>query len=587
MSADFINISVYKFVSLDDLDSRRRQLLDLANRLELKGTVLLAPEGINLFVSGSRSAIDEFVNFLHKDPKLADLDPKESPSDHQPFSRMLVRIKKEIIAFGVETVDPRGYTSQKIPAEELKRWLDAGKDFTLLDVRNDYEVELGTFDKATAIGVDNFRDFPAAVRELPKESKEKPLVMFCTGGIRCEKAGPLMEQEGFKDVFQLDGGILKYFEEVGGSHYDGECFVFDKRVAVDPALEETATTQCYACQHPLSEEDQQSHKYDPPNECPYCYRSDEAKMLERISQRHERLQEITKILPGSVPYDNVRPLNVPGRFDQFTLIDFLDGLHPHVGRSIWLNKIAEGQIRTNFEPVTDPEFKVRGGQRFDHLLPQQTEPDVNAEIQILFEDDDMLVVDKPAPLPMHACGRFNRNTLIYILNEVYETKHLRIIHRLDAETSGIVVLARKGKVAKKLHQQFQQFEVEKEYLAEVSAYPSEDKFVVQSPISKMPGPGGAREVAEGGLEALTEFEIERRLETGHAVIRCRPKTGRTNQIRIHLAERGLPIVNDDVYGHEKKSGNLRLQAVVLSLNHPVHGRRMKFESQIPFLESGD
>ena len=153
--------------------------------------------------------------------------PKESPSAEQPFNRMLVKIKKEIIAFGVAGIDPASRPTPKLSARELKQWLDEGRPVTLLDIRNDYEVRMGTFRGARRAGIDHFREFPAAVQQLPAELKQQPVVMFCTGGIRCEKAGPFMEQAGFQNVHQLDGGILKYFEECGGAHYDGECFVFE------------------------------------------------------------------------------------------------------------------------------------------------------------------------------------------------------------------------------------------------------------------------------------------------------------------------------------------------------------------------
>jgi predicted sulfurtransferase len=186
---------------------------------------------------------------------------------------MLVRLKKEIIAFGVEGIDPARRTSPKLSARELKQWLDEGRPVTLLDTRNDYEVRLGTFRHALPIGVDHFRDFPAAVRRLPDTLKEQPIVMFCTGGIRCEKAGPFMEREGFRQIYQLDGGILKYFEECGGAHYDGECFVFDQRVGVDPALHETDSVVCFGCQSPLTEAEQEDPRYVPGRTCPYCFQT--------------------------------------------------------------------------------------------------------------------------------------------------------------------------------------------------------------------------------------------------------------------------------------------------------------------------
>ncbi len=270
-SNQILNIAAYKFVPLTELGTRREALRTLCVNLKLRGTILLSPEGINLFIAGARAAVEQLLERLQQDPEIGALEVKESFSDHQPFNRMLVRLKKEIIAFGIDGIDPRNAPSQKISATQLKQWLDEGRPLTLLDTRNHYEVRLGTFKNALPIGLDHFRNFPEAVDNLPAEVAENPIVMFCTGGIRCEKAGPYMEQAGFRDVYQLEGGILKYFEECGGSHYEGDCFVFDKRTALDADLQETETTLCYACQAPLTIDEQQSEHYVPGESCPYCW----------------------------------------------------------------------------------------------------------------------------------------------------------------------------------------------------------------------------------------------------------------------------------------------------------------------------
>jgi UPF0176 protein len=236
--SEFVNISAYKFTPLDELPPLRERLLKACRAAELRGTILLSAEGINVFVCGTRGNIDLLLATIRGIPGLADLTPKESLSAEQPFRRMLVKIKKEIIAFGVAGVDPAQRPSRKLSPGTLKQWLDEGRPVTLLDTRNNYEVRKGTFRGAVVPKIDRFRDFPAAVRHLPEEMKERPVVMFCTGGIRCEKAGPYLEMVGFKDVHQLDGGILKYFQECGGAHFDGECFVFDEREGVDHALRE-------------------------------------------------------------------------------------------------------------------------------------------------------------------------------------------------------------------------------------------------------------------------------------------------------------------------------------------------------------
>ncbi len=234
-----VNISAYKFTPLDELPALKTRLLELATSAGLRGTILLSPEGINLFIAGDRESVATLVAFIRTLPGLADLQPKESLSAAPPFGRMRVKIKREIIAFGVPGIDPARKPSRKIAPAELRQWLDEGRPVTLLDTRNEYEIDRGTFRGAVRAGIAHFRDFPKAVAKLPPELKAQPIVMFCTGGIRCEKAGPFMEQSGFQNVFQLDGGILKYFEDCGSAHYDGECFVFDERAGVDAALRPT------------------------------------------------------------------------------------------------------------------------------------------------------------------------------------------------------------------------------------------------------------------------------------------------------------------------------------------------------------
>ena len=266
-----INISAYKFAPLEQLPALRQRLLELSAARGLRGTILLSAEGINFCVAGERAQTDALLTELRAVPGLEDLAPKESQSAEQPFNRMLVKIKKEIIAFGIAGVDPTRRPTRKIPPMKLKEWLDEGKPVTLLDTRNDYEIRMGSFHGALDTKIHHFREFPEAARKLPENLKSQPVVMFCTGGIRCEKAGPFLELAGFQNVFQLDGGILKYFEECGGAHYDGECFVFDRRVGVDAELKETKSVLCFNCQMPLREEEQRDPRYVPDVSCPHCF----------------------------------------------------------------------------------------------------------------------------------------------------------------------------------------------------------------------------------------------------------------------------------------------------------------------------
>jgi len=268
--SEVLNLAGYKFAQLDHLPELRARLLAYCRAHDLRGTILLGPEGINFFVAGERDPTTALLAELHVVPGLEDLTAKESVSTEQPFNRMLVKVKKEIIAFGIDGIDPARRPTEKISARTLKQWLDERRPLTLLDTRNDYEIRLGTFRGARAAGIDHFREFPEAVGQLPEGMKAQTIVTFCTGGIRCEKAGPFLELAGFENVFQLDGGILKYFEECGGAHFEGECFVFDRRVGVDANLRETDTVLCFNCQMPLRAEEQRDPRYVPDISCPHC-----------------------------------------------------------------------------------------------------------------------------------------------------------------------------------------------------------------------------------------------------------------------------------------------------------------------------
>ncbi|MDQ3332398.1 MAG: pseudouridine synthase, partial [Planctomycetota bacterium] len=485
MNRSIVNVAVYKFADLANLKELRAELRGLTKAQRLKGTILLSPEGINVFAAGERDGIDVLLARLGQVPGLERLDVKESLSSEQPFNRMLVKIKREIIAFGVEGIEPGRYTSPRITPAELKRWLDEKRPVTLLDTRNNYEVQAGTFEHAVAVGVDDFRDFPTAVEHLPEEIKERPVVTFCTGGVRCEKAAPYLERAGFKKVFQLDGGILKYFEECGGAHYRGECFVFDKRVAVDPTLRESDLRQCFACQAILTPEDRASPTFVEGTSCPACYETPLETMAKLIEARHAAIRKATSPLPGSVPYENVRPLNVPARFDRFELLECLEAMRTHLSLEEWRTASSEGRLLRYGKAVRAGDV-VRAGDRLLLTMPATLEPDVSTAIEILHEDESIVVVDKPAPLPMHPCGRFNRNTLTSILNDVYAPLRLRPAHRLDADTSGVVVLSKTRETARRLQPQFETDRVEKSYVARVHGQPNAEFFECRLSLSDEP-----------------------------------------------------------------------------------------------------
>lgn len=586
------NISGYKFVDLADPESLQPQLLRACRSRDLKGTILLSHEGINCFLAGKKTEVDSFLEYLRSFAEFADFEAKESFNDYPPFSRMLVKIKSEIITFDVPEVKPAAGSPKKIKPRELKQWLDEGQDIVLLDTRNEYEIDLGTFDGAESVHIDNFREFPEAINRLPESYRQKPVVMFCTGGIRCEKAGPFMEDAGFQNVLQLDGGILKYFEDCGGAHWHGECFVFDKRVALDPDLAETATTICYVCQAVLGQDDQNHPQYRFGISCPKCYQPERdcGPTVLAPEQRNRLIADVCSPLPGSVPYENVRPMTVAREMDAMPLLEFLEALKTHIDREGWIGIIEAGQILYRGKPV-GLNTRVEAGQRYYHLIPDVTEPPVHSDIRVIHEDQQLVVVDKPAPIPMHACGRFNRNSLQFILGRVYQDESIRLVHRLDANTTGIVVYGRTRKIASRLAEAFGQGRVEKEYVADVHGRTPEH-FASTSRIASTPGVRGIRLPDPKGRFAVTEFEtVSYDPDRNISRVIARPRTGRTNQIRIHLWESGHPIVGDPTYLVDQNLGRnrtldpdeppMRLHARCIRFSLPDSRTELEFSSPEP------
>lgn len=413
-----------------------------------------------------------------------------------------------------------------------------------------------------------------------------------------------MQHTGFEQIYQLDGGILKYFEECGGEHYNGECFVFDQRVGVEPTLDESDTSQCYACQAPLSPEERQDERFVEGRSCPHCFISTEQQSALTIAQRQATLLRITNPLPGAAPYENQRPLNVPGRFDGWTVLDFLCGILGHIPREQWRRTCAEGRIRKRAastlrgnlpdDKSTGAAFDdvVRAGERYVHVQQSMAEPDVNVDIRILHEDEAVIVVHKPAPLPMHPSGRFNRNTLQFILCELYKPQSPRPAHRLDANTTGLVLFARTRHYARQLQRQFEEAGsagIEKQYLARVQGHPVAEEFECRIPISDVPGPAGSRTTdPTNGLAAHTEFRVLKRFADGTSLLEAIPRTGRTNQIRVHLWHLNHPICDDPTYLSNGQLGGSQtasldaspmcLLAQRIAFTHPITGQRMSFEA---------
>ena len=285
-------------------------------------------------------------------------------------------------------------------------------------------------------------------------------------------------------------------------------------------------------------------------------------MTTDIAERHEAIRRVTTPLPGSEPRENYKPINVPQDCDGATMLEALCRMVKQLSQAYWEEECARGLVvNLEHEPVAATQI-VRAGERYRHLFPNVTEPDVNGRIEILHEDEALIVVNKPAPLPMHAGGRFYRNTLHHILGLVYHPQKLYAAHRLDANTTGIVLVARSSHFAGRLQPQFARGKVEKLYLVRVQGQPPEDVFSCDAPISARSGELCSRTVDEAaGQVAHTEFRVLKRNADGTALLEARPLTGRTNQIRVHLWHLGLPVCGDPVYRPGKELGHTQTLAV--------------------------
>ena len=283
--------ALYKFVTLDDYTLIQPPLLALMLKHDVKGTLLLAQEGVNGTIAGSRSGINAILNYLQSDPRLAALSYKESYTDQPPFLRSHVKLKKEIVTMGVEGIDPKQVVGTYVKPTD---WNDLISDpnVLLVDTRNDYEVQVGTFKNALNPKTDSFREFPGYVKQQLDPEKHNKVAMFCTGGIRCEKSTAFLKEQGFDEVYHLEGGILKYLEEVPAeeSLWEGECFVFDERVTVNHQLQRGEYDQCNACRMPITEQDKLSEQYQHGVSCPHCFDKTSAQQKARFAEREKQMQ---------------------------------------------------------------------------------------------------------------------------------------------------------------------------------------------------------------------------------------------------------------------------------------------------------
>ena len=282
--------ALYKFVRLENHVALRDTLIATMTSLDVKGTLLLAQEGINGTIAGSQAGIEGVLAFLDKQPGLDNISHKESYADENPFHRTKVKLKKEIVTMGIEGIDPNQVVGTYVKPQDWNA-LISDPEVLLVDTRNDYEVEIGTFEGALNPDTETFREFPQYVKDNLDKEKHKKVAMFCTGGIRCEKSTAYLKEQGFEDVYHLEGGVLKYLEEVeqDDSMWQGECFVFDGRVAVGHGLEQGQYDQCFACRYPITEEEKQSEHYVKGVSCPKCIDKYDAAQRSRFAEREKQI----------------------------------------------------------------------------------------------------------------------------------------------------------------------------------------------------------------------------------------------------------------------------------------------------------
>jgi UPF0176 protein len=291
MSNSFVVAALYQFTTLDDFQSLQKPLLTTMLSLDIKGTLLLAHEGINGTVAGTQASIDKLLDWIRSDIRLANVDAKFSYDDSIPFYRTRVKLKKEIVSMNVENIDPINSSGTYV---KPKDWnvLISDPDVVLVDTRNDYESAIGTFKNSIIPNTTSFREFPDYSTNELSNFKQRKVAMFCTGGIRCEKSTAYLKQQGFEEVYHLQGGILKYLEDIPESEslWEGECFVFDNRVTVNHSLEKGSYDQCHACRLPITVEDKKSDKYFQGVSCPSCYnKKSDVKRL-RFKEREKQVQ---------------------------------------------------------------------------------------------------------------------------------------------------------------------------------------------------------------------------------------------------------------------------------------------------------
>lgn len=583
------------FVRLEK--SRLRQLKEnlrkWGKRLQLTGTVVLSPDGLRLSVSGLETEVRKFLAALQQDTGIESFNATEShpPSSASQTDTFHVRIRNQVVSLNSPDLTSLHHQSRSVDPQQLQHWLGVNRKIILFDVRNDYEIAVGTFRKAQSAGIRHFKDFPMALRSLPAEMMTQTVVVFCHDGIRSGKAATLMESRGFKNIICLAGGILRYFEAVGDAFFEGRCFVFDHRVAVDAGFHQPEIRICPQCRAVLLPEDLNPLPSSDRDCCRHCFKRQSDTSAALSARTESLIAQYTTTLPGSEPYDNVRTLKIPAKAVGSKVIDFLDLMKFRPPDLAWESIMAMGRLTFNDQPLKPDDILLSGGHIIHHV-PGTVEPPVNTAITVIYEDESLLVLNKPAPLPVHPSGRFNRNTLQYIVSNALKPVPLRCAHRLDANTWGVIVLSKSREVASILQPEFENGNVVKEYRALVHGCPTQSEFICSEPVSRESTMAGGRFIDPNGLQATTGFSLIHIHGNDTALLRVRLLSGgRTHQIRLHLWHLGYPVVGDPLYLADHRRGQIQtlspddfpmcLQSCSIEFIHPTRGCRVRFEAPLP------
>ncbi|MBL9171483.1 MAG: pseudouridine synthase [Verrucomicrobiales bacterium] len=580
------------FAPLTDLGPRRAKLLSLCKEWRIRGHLSLTPEGIEFCLAGAQEPLQCLLKELKSWTCLQDLEFSISNTSHQPFDRIRVTIQRELGSPDVLTTSVVQRRGLSIPPHAFKGWLDRRRNMVLLDLRDDHDALANAFERAQSIRVSSHRELPAALRRLQPELKEQLIVLVCQNGSRSEQAAHLLQHQGFRRVFRLKGGLRGYREACENAP------LLDQTKAPQAASNEGGRVDppdpctCFACDTLLSEEALRDPRYVPGKFCPHCFLTEAQEMAANIGTRLARIRTASNPLPGSFPRDCFKAITIRPSCDGRTVLDALRFAVSHLPDSHWERECLEGRILNSHHEPVSARHPVRAGQTYLHRFPDTIEPDVNPDVDILHEDAALIVINKPAPLPMHAGGRFFRNTLQHLLNAAYHPEQPRPAHRLDANTTGVLLITRNQLYAGRLQPQFSQGRVRKQYIVRVHGHPPEDVFDCAAAVSSESRELGSRGIAlTGGLPARTEFRVLRRDPDATTLLEASPLTGRTNQIRVHLWHLGFPVCGDPVYlpkgglGHtqtlDTQAPPLNLHSWRIQFGHPLHGRPAEFTAPVP------